>query len=70
MMLILNIKYPIKSLTFWGIPSIGWFCAAEETRTLTPLKAPPPQGGVSTNSTTAALGNVWQIYLKQRQYAN
>ncbi len=30
------------------------FCAPEEIRTLTPLQAPPPQGGVSTNSTTEA----------------
>ncbi len=29
--------------------------AAKETRTLTPLRAPPPQDGVATNYTTAAI---------------
>lgn len=45
-------------------PQLYWvlFGAAKEIRTLTPVKAPPPQDGVSTNSTTAALGNDWQIY--------
>lgn len=31
-------------------------CAQDKTRTCTPLQAPAPQAGVSTNSTTWASG--------------
>ena len=33
----------------------GFFCAQDKTRTCTPLRAPAPQAGVSTNFTTWAV---------------
>jgi hypothetical protein len=38
----------------FNLQNADFLCTPEEIRTLTPLQAPPPQGGVSTNSTTEA----------------
>jgi len=48
-----EVLFQTKKISILKI-NADFFCTPEEIRTLTPLQAPPPQGGVSTNSTTEA----------------